>query len=169
MNIVPDDHRPGETVDDAFEEHTIIISDLPLRKNSLEAQPSLKVGAELRKLKKLVRLIMVRILPLLNPIIQDWILKINGPGRVNLISCLRWQKTNEIWKLSASSNQRVELIMDIKNAQENKTVRISVIGAALIVLIIVISQSIFSTPVKKRRKPRKRYANWVPDWWFTND
>lgn len=46
--------------------------------------------------------------------------------------------------------------MDIKNAWENKTVRISVIGAALIVLIIVISQSIFSTPVKKRRKPRKK-------------
>ncbi|EFR0233174.1 hypothetical protein DL738_12170 [Escherichia coli] len=27
VNIVPDDHRTGETVDDAFEEHTIIISD----------------------------------------------------------------------------------------------------------------------------------------------
>ncbi|HAS0791049.1 plasmid transfer protein HtdO [Enterobacter hormaechei] len=27
VNIVPDDHRPSETVDDAFEEHTIIISD----------------------------------------------------------------------------------------------------------------------------------------------
>lgn len=46
--------------------------------------------------------------------------------------------------------------MDIKNARENKTVRISVIGAALIVLIIVISQSIFSTPVKKEKKTQKK-------------
>ncbi len=46
--------------------------------------------------------------------------------------------------------------MDIKNAWENKTVRISVIGAALIVLIIVISQSIFSTPVKKEKKTQKK-------------
>ncbi|SUI39808.1 plasmid transfer protein [Salmonella enterica subsp. enterica] len=46
--------------------------------------------------------------------------------------------------------------MDIKNAWENKTVRISVIGAALIVLIVVISQSIFSTPVKKEKKSQKK-------------
>ncbi|STN24920.1 putative plasmid transfer protein [Escherichia coli] len=46
--------------------------------------------------------------------------------------------------------------MDIKKAWENKTVRISVIGAALMVLIVVISQSIFTTPVKKEKKTQKK-------------
>lgn len=46
--------------------------------------------------------------------------------------------------------------MDIKKAWENKTVRLSVIGALLVVIVYIISQSIFSTPVKKKRKHRKK-------------
>ena len=46
--------------------------------------------------------------------------------------------------------------MDIKNAWENKTVRISVIGAALLILMIVITQSVFSTPAKKEKKTQKK-------------
>ncbi len=46
--------------------------------------------------------------------------------------------------------------MDIKNAWKIKLSESRVIGAALIVLIIVISQSIFSTPVKKEKKTQKK-------------
>ncbi|MBK4222963.1 conjugal transfer protein TraB, partial [Escherichia coli] len=46
--------------------------------------------------------------------------------------------------------------MDIKKAWENKTVRLSVIGALLVVIVYIISQSIFSTPVKKEKKTQKK-------------
>ncbi len=46
--------------------------------------------------------------------------------------------------------------MDIKKARENKTVRLSVIGALLVVIVYIISQSIFSTPVKKEKKTQKK-------------
>lgn len=48
--------------------------------------------------------------------------------------------------------------MDIKKAWENKTVRLSVIGALLVVIVYIISQSIFSTPVKKENT-EKRHAD----------
>lgn len=50
--------------------------------------------------------------------------------------------------------------MDIKKAWENKTVRLSVIGALLVVIVYIISQSIFSTPVKKEKEnTEKRHAD----------
>lgn len=46
--------------------------------------------------------------------------------------------------------------MDIKKAWENKTVRLSVIGALLVVIVYIISQSFFPHQLRKKRKHRKK-------------
>ncbi|ENR9963981.1 hypothetical protein ACEXTD_002965 [Salmonella enterica] len=52
VKIVPDDHRPGETVDDAFEEHTIIISDPTLAQKFVGSSIEFEERGRVNELKE---------------------------------------------------------------------------------------------------------------------